>query len=119
MQVNRRGFIGGTAAALSSATLLAAFSGKAFAQDSDTIKIAFAARGLRTIDPHKSIQGVDNWAIIAIHDKLVDLPRWAFPATLDELVPRWIAAEWPLERPRYVGRDLTWAEWLALPELPR
>lgn len=93
MQVNRRGFIGGTAAALSSATLLAAFSGKAFAQDSDTIKIAFAARGLRTIDPHKSIQGVDNWAIIAIYDKLVDLPRWAFPATLDELVPR-LATSW-------------------------
>jgi RimJ/RimL family protein N-acetyltransferase len=34
---------------------------------------------------------------------------------LDELVPRWIAAEWPLERPRYVGRDLTWDEWIALP----
>jgi hypothetical protein len=40
-------------------------------------------------------------------------------AALDELVPRWIAAEWPLERPRYVGRDLTWDEWLALPDLPR
>ena len=39
-------------------------------------------------------------------------------AALDELVPRWIAAEWPLENPRYVGRDLTWAEWLALPDLP-
>ena len=36
---------------------------------------------------------------------------------LDELVPRWIAEEWPLERPRYVGRDLSWAEWIALPEL--
>jgi RimJ/RimL family protein N-acetyltransferase len=34
---------------------------------------------------------------------------------LDELVPRWIAEDWPLERPRYVGRDLSWAEWLALP----
>jgi hypothetical protein len=30
-------------------------------------------------------------------------------------VPAWIAAEWPLERPRYVGRDLIWAEWLAIP----
>ncbi len=36
---------------------------------------------------------------------------------LDELVPRWIATEWPLQEPRYVGRDLTWDEWLALPEL--
>lgn len=93
MQVNRRSFIGGSAAALSSATLLAAFSGRAVAQGTDTIKIAFAARGLRTIDPHQSIQGVDNWAIIAIHDKLVDLPRWSFPATLDELQPR-LATSW-------------------------
>ena len=38
---------------------------------------------------------------------------------LDELVPRWIAEAWPLERPRYVGRDLSWAQWLALPDLPR
>ena len=29
--------------------------------------------------------------------------------------PRWIAADWPLEHPRYVGRDLTWAEWMAIP----
>ncbi|RYE88807.1 MAG: ABC transporter substrate-binding protein [Hyphomicrobiales bacterium] len=93
MQVNRRSFLGGSAAALSSATLLAAFSGQAFAQGTDTIKIAFAARGLRTIDPHKSIQGVDNWAIIAIYDKLVDLPRWKFPSSLDELVPR-LATSW-------------------------
>ncbi len=39
-------------------------------------------------------------------------------AALDELVPRWIAESWPLSAPRYVGRDLTWDEWLALPELP-
>jgi RimJ/RimL family protein N-acetyltransferase len=36
-------------------------------------------------------------------------------AALDELVPRWIGDEWPLERPRYVGRDLSWDEWIALP----
>jgi hypothetical protein len=38
-------------------------------------------------------------------------------AALDALVPQWIATAWPLQQPRYVGRDLTWAEWLALPEL--
>ena len=38
-------------------------------------------------------------------------------SALDELVPRWIADDWPLQQPRYVGRDLTWAEWLALPDL--
>lgn len=35
---------------------------------------------------------------------------------LDVLVPRWIARVWPFERPRYVGRDLSWPEWLALPD---
>jgi 4-amino-4-deoxy-L-arabinose transferase-like glycosyltransferase len=36
---------------------------------------------------------------------------------LDALVPRWIAAAWPFTHPRYVGRDLSWARWLALPDL--
>jgi hypothetical protein len=34
---------------------------------------------------------------------------------LDSLVPRWIAADWPFERPRYIGRDLSWRDWLELP----
>jgi len=38
---------------------------------------------------------------------------------LDALVPRWIAERWPLQQPRYVGRDLSWEEWIALPDLPR
>jgi RimJ/RimL family protein N-acetyltransferase len=37
---------------------------------------------------------------------------------LDELVPRWVATAWPLQAPRYVGRDVTWDAWLALPDLP-
>jgi RimJ/RimL family protein N-acetyltransferase len=36
---------------------------------------------------------------------------------LDALVPRWLADDWPLERPRYVGRDLSWEAWVALPDL--
>jgi hypothetical protein len=36
---------------------------------------------------------------------------------LDAFVPQWIAAAWPFDRPRYVGRDLSWADWLALPDL--
>jgi hypothetical protein len=35
---------------------------------------------------------------------------------LDALVPRWIAADWPFTRPCYIGRDLSWADWLALPD---
>ncbi|KKB12630.1 hypothetical protein VE25_06890 [Devosia geojensis] len=93
MQINRRSFIGGMAAATAGLSLSAVMTGHAFAQGTDTIKIAFAARGLRTIDPHKSIQGVDNWAIIALYDKLVDLPRWKFPETQDDLAPR-LATSW-------------------------
>lgn len=83
----------GSAAVAAGVSLSAIVGGKAFAQGNDTIKVGFSARGLRTIDPHKSIQGVDNWAIIAIYDKLVDLPRWRFPATQDDLVPR-LATSW-------------------------
>lgn len=36
--------------------------------------------------------------------------------SLDEFVPRWIGEVWPFEKPRYVGRDITWQEWLALPD---
>jgi RimJ/RimL family protein N-acetyltransferase len=39
-------------------------------------------------------------------------------AALDDLVPRWIATDWPFTAPRYVGRDLSWQEWLELPDLP-
>ena len=36
-------------------------------------------------------------------------------SALDELIPRWVAERWPFHSPRYVGRDISWAEWLALP----
>jgi hypothetical protein len=39
-------------------------------------------------------------------------------AELDELVPYWVAQDWPFEKPRYVPREMTWAQWLALPETP-
>ncbi|MGH3484279.1 MAG: GNAT family N-acetyltransferase [Nocardioidaceae bacterium] len=37
-------------------------------------------------------------------------------AALDALVPHWIAADWPFTGPRYVGRDLSWDDWLAQPD---
>jgi hypothetical protein len=39
--------------------------------------------------------------------------------TLDAFVPRWIGEAWPFQRPRFIGigRDLSWKEWLALPDL--
>jgi hypothetical protein len=37
-------------------------------------------------------------------------------AAVDRLVPQWIESAWPFTAPRYIGRDLTWQEWLALPD---
>lgn len=34
---------------------------------------------------------------------------------LDAFVPRWIAANWPFRQPRYLGHDISWQDWLALP----
>ena len=66
------------------------------------------------IDPPEKIGGADaevSWWVV---DRLVgsDVER-----ALDELVPRWLAEDWPLRRPRLVGRELSWEEWLALPDL--
>lgn len=36
---------------------------------------------------------------------------------LDLFVPSWIAGSWPFRHPRFVGRDLTWDEWLSLPRV--
>ena len=64
------------------------------------------------IDPPARI-GADAdiawWTI----DREVDGP---LDAALESFVPGWIRAAWPFDRPRFIGRDLTWAEWLALPE---
>jgi hypothetical protein len=34
---------------------------------------------------------------------------------LEEAVPRWVSEAWPFAMPRFIGRDLSWREWLALP----
>ncbi|MGV8989400.1 MAG: ABC transporter substrate-binding protein [Cypionkella sp.] len=93
MKLTRRGFVGSTGAAIAGATIASSFGTLAFAQDTGTLRVAYSARGLRTMDPHKSIQGVDNNAIVQIYDKLLDLPYWHFPAKMDDLVPR-LATSW-------------------------
>lgn len=65
------------------------------------------------IDPPQKA-GADaeiSWWVV---DWLVGGP---IEAALDALVPQWIRETWPLSRPRYVGRDLDWSAWLALPDL--
>ncbi|MDQ1477816.1 MAG: hypothetical protein QOE62_3045 [Actinomycetota bacterium] len=42
----------------------------------------------------------------------------ALEAELSDLVPRWLASAWPFTNPRFVGRDLGWDDWLALPQKP-
>jgi hypothetical protein len=63
------------------------------------------------IDPPVKV-GADaeiSWWVV---DRLVGSE---IEAALDSAVPQWISADWPLDHPRYVGRDLSWADWLALP----
>lgn len=38
-------------------------------------------------------------------------------AALDDLVPSWIELAWPFLRPRHIGRDVTWTEWMDLPDV--
>ena len=71
-----------------------------------------ALLGCVYIDPPEKV-GADadiSWWVI---DPLVGT---AVERELDEAVPTWIAKHWPFDHPRYVGRDLTWEEWLALPD---
>ena len=65
------------------------------------------------IDPPERV-GADadvSWWIV---DALVgsELDR-----TLDAFVPRWLAERWPFDRPRLVGRELSWDDWLNLPKV--
>lgn len=71
-----------------------------------------ALLGCVYIDPPEK-RGADaeiSWWVV---DGLVGSP---VEEALDELVPRWLAEDWPFRRPRLIGRDLTWREWLALPD---
>lgn len=66
------------------------------------------------IDPPQKVQGdaeISWWVV----DRLVGGP---VEAALDAAVPAWVAADWPLDQPHYVGRDISWSDWLALPDRP-
>jgi RimJ/RimL family protein N-acetyltransferase len=41
----------------------------------------------------------------------------ALEATLRDEVPAWIGASWPFVAPRFIGEQITWAEWIALPKV--
>lgn len=65
------------------------------------------------IDPAEKA-GADAEISWWVRDEYVDTE---VEGALDELVPRWIASDWPFRRPRHIGRDLSWDEWLVLPDV--
>jgi hypothetical protein len=72
-----------------------------------------ALLGCVYVDPPEKV-GADadvSWWVV---DDLVGTPA---EVALDEAVPAWLAARWPFDRVRYPGRELSWAEWEALPEV--
>ena len=72
-----------------------------------------ALLGCVYIDPPEK-QGADaeiSWWVVD------DRSGTSLERALDTLVPQWIAADWPFTQPRCIGRDLSWADWLALPDL--
>jgi hypothetical protein len=62
--------------------------------------------------PEKAGADADiSWWVV---DGVVGTP---LEADLDDFVPRWLAEVWPFRRPRLIGHDVTWDEWLALPDV--
>jgi peptide/nickel transport system substrate-binding protein len=94
MAFSRRKFVGTsvvTGAAMAVDSIM-----PALAQSSnDTLRIAFAARGNRTLDPANSIQGADSWSIVHIHDTLVASPNGQFARKPSEFVPQ-LAESWTM-----------------------
>jgi hypothetical protein len=72
-----------------------------------------ALLGCVYIDPPErvSADAEISWWVV---DDLVGKP---IEAEVDRFVPHWITNTWPFTAPRYIGRDLTWDEWLELPEI--
>lgn len=73
-----------------------------------------ALLGCVYVDPPEKI-GADadiSWWVVD------DLVGSEVEAALAALVPTWINQAWPFDDPRYIGHDLTWDDWLELPDTP-
>lgn len=71
-----------------------------------------ALLGCVYIDPAEKV-GADadiSWWVV---DALVDTE---IEAGLDAFVPQWLAVSWPFTAPRCIGHDISWQDWLALPD---
>lgn len=40
----------------------------------------------------------------------------AVERALDAIVPLWIRRDWPFRQPRFIGHDLSWDDWIELPD---
>lgn len=65
------------------------------------------------IDPPEKA-GADAEISWWVRDEYVGTP---VADALDALIPTWIATAWPFAAPRYIGTDITWQEWLVLPDI--
>ncbi|MGI9622094.1 MAG: GNAT family N-acetyltransferase [Acidimicrobiales bacterium] len=64
------------------------------------------------IDPPEKV-GADadvSWWVV---DDMVGSP---LELTLEHFVPRWVREAWPFTTPRYIGLDVSWSAWMALPD---
>jgi peptide/nickel transport system substrate-binding protein len=58
-----------------------------------TLKLALAARSVRTLDPIKSVQGADNWTHVHVFDTLVRAPDGTFATAPQDFRPA-LAETW-------------------------
>jgi peptide/nickel transport system substrate-binding protein len=59
----------------------------------NTLKVALAARSVRTLDPIKSVQGADNWTHVHVFDTLVCAPPGTFVSAPQDFRPA-LAERW-------------------------
>lgn len=64
------------------------------------------------VDPPEK-QGADAEVALWVRDSELDS---GLEAELEAAVRAWLAADWPFERVRWPGRELSWQEWDALPD---
>jgi peptide/nickel transport system substrate-binding protein len=85
-QLTRRRLIG---------TAIATAAGAAQAQtpQQTTLRLALAARSVRTLDPIKSVQGADNWTHVHVFDTLVAAPDGTFATAPGDFRPA-LAKTW-------------------------
>jgi peptide/nickel transport system substrate-binding protein len=92
-QLNRRKFLGASAAAIGAGATTGISIPTSWAADASTLRLGMGAAKVGTIDPIKLTQGVDNWAICHVFDLLMRPPDGRFPDKPEEYKPS-LAESW-------------------------